>query len=267
MNAGVGMPDLKKANYVFHFDHWWNPAIIDQANGRILGYGQQKEAFIVHLWVENSIEGRIQAILARKRGLFERVIDSQTSVGGTGLTEEELFEVFGLTPPPRKVSLAATSVLQHTGSSQGTQPNEWSPASLSQISPEEFEELTAHLYKAMGFAAQRTKQSRDGGIDVIAIRDLPLGRDKLAIQCKHQSKPVGRPEVQKLLGVISSDSSFSAGVMVTTSTFSADAVGFAAQNATLRLIDARALLRLLNDHCRQSAKATQARRVPATPDS
>jgi hypothetical protein len=267
MNAGVGMPDLKKANYVFHFDHWWNPAIIDQANGRILGYGQQKEAFVVHLWVENSIEGRIQAILARKRGLFERVIDSQTNVGGTGLTEEELFEVFGLTPPVRKASATATPTRQRTDSLQPTNHNEWTPGTLSQISPEEFEELTADLYKAMGFAAQRTKQSRDGGIDVIAIRDLALGRDKLAIQCKHQLKPVGRPELQKLLGVISSDGSFSAGVIVTTSTFSADAIRFAAQNATLRLIDGRALLQLLNDHCRQPARATRVRRVPATLDS
>ena len=250
MNAGVGMPDLKKANYVFHFDHWWNPAIIDQANGRILGYGQQKEAIIVHLWVENSIEGRIQSILARKRSLFERVIDSQRSVDGTGLTEDELFEVFGLTPPPRRASSPTTSASRHGGSSRRADDGEWTPTNLTHVSPQDFEELTASLYRAMGFAAQRTRQSRDGGIDVIAVRDLPLGRDKLAIQCKHQSKPVGRPELQKLLGVVSSDPSFSAGVLITTSTFSADAIRFAEQNARLRLIDQNALLRLLNDHCR-----------------
>jgi hypothetical protein len=263
MNAGVGMPDLKKANYVFHFDHWWNPAIIDQANGRILGYGQQKEAIIVHLWVENSIEGRIQSILARKRGLFERVIDSQRSVGGTGMTEEELFEVFGLTPPLRKVSTQAASAPQHTGWSQRIRDN-WTPVNLTRISPQEFEELTASLYNALGFATQRTKQSRDGGIDVIAVRDLPLGRDKLAIQCKHQSKPVGRPELQKLLGVIASDPSFSAGVLVTTSTFSADAIHFAELNARLRLIDQNALLRLLNDYRQRlpGAPMTQSRRHP-----
>lgn len=261
MTAGVGMPDLHEANYVVHFDHWWNPAIIDQANGRILGYGQKKEAFIVHLWVENSIEGRIQSILARKRGLFERVIDSQRSVGGTGLTEEELFEVFGLTPPLRKVSTQAVSAPQHTGSSQRTH-DKWTPANLAQVAPPEFEELTGSLYNALGFATQRTKQSRDGGIDVIAVRDLPLGRDKLAIQCKHQSKPVGRPELQKLLGVIASDPSFSAGVLVTTSTFSADAIHFAEQNARLRLIDQHALLRLLNDYCQRSpgSAMTQSKR-------
>jgi len=49
------LPDLKAANYVIHFDHWWNPAVEDQANGRILGIGQKKDAFIIHLWVENSV--------------------------------------------------------------------------------------------------------------------------------------------------------------------------------------------------------------------
>ena len=100
--AGVGLPDLKVANYVIHFDHWWNPAVEDQANGRILGIGQKKDAFIIHLWVENSIEGRIQAILARKRDLFGRVIDSQSNVDGTGLTEKELFELFGLDVPEKR---------------------------------------------------------------------------------------------------------------------------------------------------------------------
>ena len=247
--AGVGMPDLKEANYVIHFDHWWNPAIIDQANGRILGYGQKKEAFIVHLWVENSIEGRIQAILGRKRGLFDRVIDSQTSVGGTGLSEEELFEVFGLTPPPRRPSPQAPPATPRAAPRK--RADEWTQSDMRALSPTDFENLAAKLYKSMGFAAQLTQQTRDEGVDVIAIRDIALGRDKLAVQCKHQSKPVGRPELQKLLGVVTSDSSFSAGVLITTSTFSSDARRFAERNARLRLIDGIALLMLLNEHCRR----------------
>jgi superfamily II DNA or RNA helicase len=251
MTAGVGMPDLKEANYVIHFDHWWNPAIIDQANGRILGYGQKKEAFIVHLWVENSIEARIQAILSRKRGLFERVIDSQTSVGGTGLTEDELFQVFGLAPPPRTATARATPDTQRPTPNQRQGTGVWTKQDLEALSPPNFEDLTVKLYKAMGFAAQRTKQSRDEGIDVVAIRDLALGRDKLAIQCKHQSRPVGRPDLQKLLGVVSSDSSFSAGILITTSSFSADARRFVERNARLRLIDRTILLALLIEHCKR----------------
>ncbi|HXT40349.1 MAG TPA: restriction endonuclease [Candidatus Angelobacter sp.] len=253
--AGVGLPDLKVANYVIHFDHWWNPAVEDQANGRILGIGQKKDAFIVHLWVENSIEGRIQAILSRKRDLFGRVIDSQSNLDGTGLTEDELFELFGLQAPPKKQDSARPSV----GETQAAQANRGVPASVQaeqriayaatvtpqQLSATDFEDLVERLYTGMGYSARRTKQTRDGGVDVIAIRDHPTGRDKLAIQCKRQEDPVGRPELQKLLGVITADPSFSAGVMVTASTFSADARHFAEMNARIKLVDKSTLARLL----------------------
>jgi superfamily II DNA or RNA helicase len=255
--AGVGLPDLKAANYVIHFDHWWNPAVEDQANGRILGIGQKKDAFIAHLWVENSIEGRIQEILARKRDLFGRVIDAQSNVGGTGLTESELFELFGLQAPakrpsatsspprtsaPRQVSKAPASSSSSEAELAGQRLTSAGP---QQLSPFEFEDLVARLHVALGYATRRTPQTRDGGVDVIAVRDHPTGREKLAIQCKQQEKPVGRPDLQKLLGVVAADPSFSAGVLVTTATFSSDARQFAEQNARLKLVDRNTLALLL----------------------
>ena len=115
-----------------------------------------------------------------------------------------------------------------------------------QLSPIEFEDLVERLYTAMGYSARRTQQTRDGGIDVIAIRDHPMGWDKLAIQCKRQENPVGRPELQNLLGVITADTSFSAGVMITTSTFSADARRFAELNGRIRLVDKNILAQQLH---------------------
>ena len=250
--AGVGLPDLKVANYVIHFDHWWNPAVEDQANGRILGIGQKKDAFIVHLWVENSIEGRIQAILARKRDLFGRVIDSQSNVDGTGLTEKELFELFGLEAPEKRPPPTGRSSHQTSGLGPSdvvcppdTAAQGGAAIAPQQLSPSEFEDLVARLHSALGYAVRRTAATRDGGVDVIAVRDHPTGREKLAIQCKHQEKPVGRPELQKLLGVLASDPSYSAGVLATTTTFSSDARQFAEENARLQLLDKSTLARLI----------------------
>ena len=255
--AGVGLPDLKAANYVIHFDHWWNPAVEEQANGRILGIGQKKDAFIAHLWVENSVEGRIQEILARKRDLFGRVIDAQSNVDGTGLTENELFELFGLQGPPKKAG--ATNPSPRTSESrQVSQAPAGSGSAVAELaghrqasprpqelSPVEFEDLVARLHTALGYATRRTPQTRDRGVDVIAVRDHPTGREKLAIQCKQQERPVGRPDLQKLLGVVAADPSFSAGVLVTTATFSSDARQFAEQNARLKLVDKNTLALLL----------------------
>jgi SNF2 family DNA or RNA helicase len=232
--AGTGLADLKVANYVVHFDHWWNPAREEQANGRILGIGQKKDAFIAHVWVENSVEGRIETILKEKRELFGRVIDSQTSVGGTGLTTEEVFQLFGLEAPAH--------LRAETTPGQGTSP----PASgLAGTTPRGMEMLVERLYRAMGYSARATPQSRDGGVDVVALRDTASGREKLAIQCKHQSAAVGREVLQKLLGVITADPSYSAGVVVTSAEFSKDAREFARQNARLQLIDRDYLERLL----------------------
>jgi len=232
--AGMGLPDLKVANYVVHFDHWWNPAREDQASGRILGIGQKKDAFIAHVWVENSIEGRIEAILASKRALFGRVIDAQTSTGGTGLSTEEVFGLFGLEPPVHLRRSKTTD--QEAETKNGT---------LADISPREMELLVERLYRAMGYSARATPQSRDGGVDVVALRDTASGREKLAIQCKHQAGTVGREVLQKLLGVIAADPSFSAGVVVTSAEFSGDAKQFAQQNGRLRLVDKNTLARLL----------------------
>jgi len=234
--AGTGLPDLKVANYVVHFDHWWNPAREDQANGRILGIGQKKDAFIAHVWVENSVEGKIQAILARKRELFGRVIESQTTAAGTELSAEEVFGLFGLDAP-----------LQLRSKPQPEKPRPGT-SSIASLSPSEFEHLVARLYMARGYAARVTPATRDGGIDVVALRDITVGREKLAIQCKHQQSPVGRPELQKLLGAITADPSFSAGVLVTSATFSTDARQFASQNGRLQLVDKNALALLLVQH-------------------
>ena len=236
--AGTGLPDLKVANYVVHFDHWWNPAREEQANGRILGIGQKKAAFIAHVWVENSVEGKIQSILARKRQLFGRVIDAQSSAGDTGLSTADVFGLFGLQVP------------EHLREKEEQKPvtSDAQVSDLDQVSPIGFEWLTARLYQAIGYAARVTPASRDGGIDVVAVRDMTAGREKLAIQCKHQKSPVGRPELQKLLGAITAEPSFSAGVLVTSSTFSADARAFAIQNGRLQLVDRQALLSLLCRH-------------------
>ena len=46
--GGVGIT-LTRANHVFHFDRWWNPAVEDQATDRAFRIGQKKNVFL-KLW-------------------------------------------------------------------------------------------------------------------------------------------------------------------------------------------------------------------------
>ena len=94
--GGVGIT-LTAANRVVHFDSWWNPAVQSQATARAHRIGQQKTVFEVTLVSENTIEERIQDLLASKRELFDRAIND-LSVDGVArlLSREELYGLFGL---------------------------------------------------------------------------------------------------------------------------------------------------------------------------
>ena len=98
-SGGMGIT-LTRANHVFHFDHWWNPAIVDQGSVRVHRIGQQRSVFIHSLYTRDTIEERIDAILSRKRQLFQDVFgeleDDQVL---NRLSNEELFGLFGLEPP------------------------------------------------------------------------------------------------------------------------------------------------------------------------
>jgi SNF2 family DNA or RNA helicase len=88
--AGLGINQLVTANYVIHFDHWWNPAITNQATARAHRPKQTKQVFVYHLWVEGSIEEMILRILNEKQALFDLTIDALS----TAASEQMLFQVY-----------------------------------------------------------------------------------------------------------------------------------------------------------------------------
>ncbi len=103
-SGGVGL-NLVRANWVFHFDHWWNPAATVQATARVHRPGQYRTVFIQHLYASDTIEERIYSILASKQHLFDQVIDSLSTDQVVGqLTDAELFGLFGLEPPKKPVA-------------------------------------------------------------------------------------------------------------------------------------------------------------------
>jgi SNF2 family DNA or RNA helicase len=77
-------------NYVIHFDHWWNPAITNQAKARAHRPRQTKKVFVYHLWVEGTIEEMILGKLKVKLALFDETIDSLS----TFASDEILFRVY-----------------------------------------------------------------------------------------------------------------------------------------------------------------------------
>lgn len=70
---------------------------------------------------------------------------------------------------------------------------------LDQMSPYEFEEYVALLFKKRGYKTIITSRSRDFGVDVIAKNK----DETIAIQVKkYKTSPVGNKDVQMLLGAM-----------------------------------------------------------------
>lgn len=76
--GGVGL-NLTSASHVFHFDRWWNPATEAQAEDRAHRIGQQRPVHVYAYLCRDTIEERVQAVLAEKQALFSDVVDGETS--------------------------------------------------------------------------------------------------------------------------------------------------------------------------------------------
>ena len=102
------------------------------------------------------------------------------------------------------------------------------PHLVREIRPRKFEELVAELLSRDGLEVHLTPETRDGGRDVLAFHQTPVGRLLYLVECKRYraGRPVGIAIVQRLYGVVSQERA-SAGLVVTTSHFSKDALTFA----------------------------------------
>jgi SNF2 family DNA or RNA helicase len=76
--GGLGL-NLTVASCVFHFDRWWNPAVETQAEDRVHRIGQYRPVQVFAYLCANTIEERIDDILAEKRALFADLVDGVTT--------------------------------------------------------------------------------------------------------------------------------------------------------------------------------------------
>jgi len=97
--GGLGLT-LTRANHVFHFDLWWNPAVAAQAEDRAHRIGQNKTVFVNTLLTKDTIEEKIHKLLESKKLLFKVFVDDLSDRNLQNLlSEEELLSLFGLNAP------------------------------------------------------------------------------------------------------------------------------------------------------------------------
>src|SRR5690606_35610148 len=121
-------------------------------------------------------------------------------------------------------------------------------------SPAFFEQLVVQLLVAMGYggsvkdAGKAIGRSGDNGIDGIIKQDR-LGLDNVYIQAKRYAsgRSVGSGEVRDLAGALQMHKA-TRGVLITTSSFSVDAVRTARAIGNIVLIDGEELAELMVEH-------------------
>ncbi len=90
--GGTGL-NLTAADYVIHYDPWWNPAVEDQATDRTHRIGQTRAVFSYKLITRGTVEEKILGLQQRKRELAAGVLGTDTDVG-KALTEKDVEDLF-----------------------------------------------------------------------------------------------------------------------------------------------------------------------------
>ncbi|RPJ43550.1 MAG: DEAD/DEAH box helicase, partial [Chloroflexi bacterium] len=73
--GGTGL-NLTRANHVFHFDRWWNPAVENQATDRAFRIGQHRNVQVHKFITTGTLEEMIDDMIESKKGLVQSIIGS-----------------------------------------------------------------------------------------------------------------------------------------------------------------------------------------------
>jgi SNF2 family DNA or RNA helicase len=76
--GGVGIT-LTKANHVFHFDRWWNPAVEDQATDRAFRIGQKNNVFVHKFVTLGTLEEGIDQMIEDKKKIANSIVGADES--------------------------------------------------------------------------------------------------------------------------------------------------------------------------------------------
>lgn len=148
--VGFGV-NIQAANHVIHYTRTWNPAKEDQATDRAYRIGQEKDVYVYYPVVRaedfSTFDVKLDQLLTRKRELAGDMLN------GSGDIRPGDFSVDDVVPDGEKEALNERITLNHVLS----------------MEPRSFEGLVAVLWSKQGFDCYCTPQSRDQGVDVVAI--------------------------------------------------------------------------------------------------
>lgn len=231
--AGYGLT-LTEASYVIHFDHWWNPAVMWQAEDRAHRPGQTNKLNVYSFWMKDTIEEKIKSKLHEKGLLIQSVIDSlAVDAVEESITTEEWLDMLGVDRGKQSYNTEASGSVGDI------------LRKLRNVSPIEFEGITREFFVRQGYTNSKvTQRSHDGGIDVFGSRTKGGVEDSFIAQCK-RTDSVGVKVARELLGVLAANPQVTKGFLITSGVFTEECRQFSEGNPKLALINGVAFANFL----------------------
>jgi Holliday junction resolvasome RuvABC ATP-dependent DNA helicase subunit len=186
------------------------------------------------LTLKDGVAHILASVCQGSPAMIEQLLRRLLRLGKAEVTEGEAIQTLSaLGLRPRSVTSADTM----------------SADDLDNLTGIEFEKLITSLLQRMGFHAEMTRATGDGGIDIVAHLEKPFIGGRYLIQCKRYSPEimVGAPIVREFYGACVADRKAIKGIFITTSAFTAQAHEFA-QNLPVELIDGSGLKQLLAEY-------------------
>ena len=92
--GGTGL-NLTRANHVFHFDRWWNPAVENQATDRAFRIGQTRTVQVHKYVCAGTFEETLDELIERKVALAESIVGT-SEAWITEMSTDDLRQLFRL---------------------------------------------------------------------------------------------------------------------------------------------------------------------------
>ena len=186
--VGFGV-NIQSANHVIHFSRTWNPAKEDQATDRAYRIGQTRDVYVYCPVVAaddfTTFDVKLDQLLAQKRLLAEDMLNGSCDISPGDLDPAGL--------APAEAGDFADEMLTLDD--------------VLRLNPRHFEGFVAALWQKKGYRwVQRTPDSHDDGVDVVAITE----QDGELVQCKSSTVDEGEVSWDAIKDVVAGEAAYRA---------------------------------------------------------
>jgi restriction system protein len=142
-------------------------------------------------------------------------------------SNEPLYDIQNGILVPKNQIIASTKPIIIDANNKLIESLKKQPVGIRNLTPREFEELLADLLSDMGWDVELTKQTRDGGADILAYLNTDVGRLLCLVEAKHyrEDRKIGVDLVRTLYGTLC-DAQANSAMLVTSSSFTSGAKEF-----------------------------------------